>query len=143
MPSIAARPVYLLLVVVRDGSRGTGLPVTSIQSIREPPPPPCPVPGIKSVKPISSTLLRFGFSTQFVPLPSTTLSMLSVRHRTSASWISDSIQSDESSSNGSEIGKANHWSRERRTPGARSGGDACRRRAAEGDRASPAPAHKG
>ena len=40
--------------------RGTGLPVTSIQSSRDPPPDPWPAPLIMSVNPTSSTLLRSG-----------------------------------------------------------------------------------
>ncbi len=58
----AEGPFYWLPV---PDSRGTGVPVTSIQSSRDPPPDPWPDPLIRSVKPISSTWLRSGKSTQY------------------------------------------------------------------------------
>ena len=50
--------------VVFPASRFTGLPYTSNAATSDQPPGPCPLPGIRSVNPTSSTLLRSGCSTQ-------------------------------------------------------------------------------
>src|SRR5262245_27339905 len=63
-------------------ARGTGLPNTSIVPRWIYPPVPWPLPGIRSAKPTSSTLLRSGFSTH-VPRV-TTLEMSRVSQRIGA-----------------------------------------------------------